>query len=152
MGSTCNIPANPCRSLLELCLRGAQWPNELLDRALAVDEGRAFLSIVVERLGDLFDPQLCGVYDRLFSEAIRRVAPELSSRVRPAPAPSAPPANTARVYVLSRVTLGADVAVTSVLIDAAKRRYPDAEIVFVGSRKSFELFRSEEHTSELQSH
>ena len=44
MGSTCNIPANPCRSLLELCLRGAQWPNELLDRALAVDEGRAFLA------------------------------------------------------------------------------------------------------------
>ena len=59
------------------------------------------------------------------------------------PAPSAPPANTARVYVLSRVTLGADVAVTSVLIDAAKRRYPDAEIVFVGSRKSFELFEAD---------
>jgi ADP-heptose:LPS heptosyltransferase len=47
------------------------------------------------------------------------------------------------VYVLSRVTLGADVAVTSVLLDAAKRRYPDAEIVFVGPRKNFELFEND---------
>ncbi|MEQ1932524.1 MAG: hypothetical protein ABL962_01405 [Fimbriimonadaceae bacterium] len=143
MGSTCNIPANPCKALLDLCLRGVQWPNELLDRALAVDEGRAFLSIVVERLGDLFDPQLCGVYDRLFPEAIRRIAPGLMPRVRPAPSTATPPEHTNRVYILSRVTLGADVAVTSVLIDAAKRRYPSAEIVFVGSQKSFELFESD---------
>jgi len=47
------------------------------------------------------------------------------------------------VYVLSRVTLGADVAVTSVLLDAAKRRYADAEIVFVGPRKSYELFEAD---------
>jgi hypothetical protein len=45
--------------------------------------------------------------------------------------------------VLSRVTLGADVAVTSVLLDAAKRRYPSAEIVFVGPLKSYELFESD---------
>ena len=36
-----------------------------------------------------------------------------------------------------------DVAVTSVLLDAAKRRYPDAEIVFVGPRKSYELFEAD---------
>ena len=29
-----------------------------------------------------------------------------------------------RIYVLSRVTLGADVAVTSVMLDAVKRAYP----------------------------
>ena len=34
-------------------------------------------------------------------------------------------------------------AVTSVLIDAAKRRYPDAEIVFVGPRKSYEMFEAD---------
>ncbi len=45
-----------------------------------------------------------------------------------------------RVFVLSRVTLGADVAVTSVLMSAAKQRFPDAEIVFVGPRKNYELF------------
>ena len=41
------------------------------------------------------------------------------------------------------MTLGADVAVTSVLIDAAKRRYPDAEILFAGPRKSYELFEAD---------
>jgi ADP-heptose:LPS heptosyltransferase len=46
----------------------------------------------------------------------------------------------ARVVVLSRVTLGADVAVTSVLMNAAKRRYPEAAIVFAGPRKNYELF------------
>jgi ADP-heptose:LPS heptosyltransferase len=53
------------------------------------------------------------------------------------------PAAVDRVYVLSRITLGADVAVTSVLLDAAKRRYPHAEIVFVGPNKCFELFADE---------
>jgi ADP-heptose:LPS heptosyltransferase len=47
------------------------------------------------------------------------------------------------VYVLSRITLGADVAVTSVLLDAAKRRYPDAEIVFVGPRTSYEMVEAD---------
>jgi ADP-heptose:LPS heptosyltransferase len=44
------------------------------------------------------------------------------------------------VYVLSRVTLGADIAVTSVLMAAAKQRFPNAEIVFVGPRKNYGLF------------
>jgi hypothetical protein len=100
------------------------------------------MSIVVERLGDLFEPRLCDTYARVFSEVIARVCPELIPRTRRAPfnrfAKSAE-----RVYVLSRITLGADVAVTSVLLDAAKRRYPSAEIVFVGPRKNFELFEAD---------
>jgi hypothetical protein len=130
---------NTCNELLESCLRGEQWPDELLGRALAIVEGRAFLSVVVERLGDLFEPRLCETYDRLFTQAILRTTPELESRLRK-PAEHAPPDTANRVYVLSRVTLGADVAVTSVLLDAAKRRYPNAEIVFVGPLKSYELF------------
>ena len=46
---------------------------------------------------------------------------------RPPPRPVSPA--TAAVFVLSRVTLGADVAVTSVLLAAAKRRFPQARIV-----------------------
>jgi len=111
--------------------------------AIAVDEGRAFLSVVVERLGDLFEPRLCDTYERLFRDVILRVAPELAPRLREdGPAPEAPK-TCERVYVLSRVTLGADVAVTSVLIDAAKQRYPGAKIVFVGPRKSYELFEAD---------
>ena len=133
MGSICN-------DLLECCLSGEEWSADLLERAIAVEDGRALLSIVVERLGDLFEPRLCEVYARLFTEVIERVAPDLGPRVRRARVGPGPPASIDRVYVLSRVTLGADVAVTSVMLDAAKRRYPDAEIVFAGPRKSYEMF------------
>jgi len=134
---------NTCNELLGYGLRGESWPDELLDRALAVDEGRALLSIVVERLADLFEPRLCDTYERLFTSVIERVCPELRPRIRRGNKPCAPPQSADRVYVLSRVTLGADVAVTSVLMDAAKRRYPSAEIVFVGPRKSYELFEGD---------
>ena len=135
--------ADACAELLERCLRRQEWSAELLDRAIAVDHGRAFVSVVVERLGDLFEPQLCSIYKRLFAEAIARVAPDLTRRVRRSTAFHRAPESASRVYVLSRVTLGADVAVTSVLLDAAKQRYPDAEIVFVGPRKNFELFEND---------
>ncbi len=129
-----------CSELLDCCLRGETWPGELLNRALAEQEGRAFLSIVVERLGDLFEPRLCQVYEELFRAVIGKVCPELKARVRQGPARGRPARACRMVYVLSRVTLGADVAVSSVLLDAAKRRYPGAEIVFVAPRKNYELF------------
>ncbi len=115
----------------------------MLREALAEDEGRAFLSIVVERLGDLFEPRLCDVYAELFTETIGIVAPELMPRVRRAKPPGRAPDSAERVYVLSRITLGADIAVTSVVLDAAKKRYPDAKILFVGPRKNFELFEAD---------
>jgi hypothetical protein len=136
-----NTSNHACQELLAHCLSGQQWPADLLDRAIAEDSGRALFSIVVERLGDLFEPRLCEVYDRLISEVIARVAPELRDRLRvPSSANPPVPGTVDRVYVLSRITLGADVAVTSVLLDAAKRRYPRAEIVFVGPQKCYELF------------
>ena len=140
---------NTCNQLLEYCLRGERWPDSLLDQALAIDDGRAFLSIVIERLGDLFDPRLCETYDRLFTQVILRTAPEMASRLRNPNTRIVAPDSATRVYVLSRVTLGADVAVTSVLLDAAKRRYPNAEIVFVGSRKSYELFEADSRIKHL---
>ena len=128
---------------MDLCLRGETRPSDLLDRAIQEDDGRALLSVVVERLGDLFEPRLCEVYARLFTEVIERAAPALTPRIRQSRSASQAPRDTDRVYVLSRITLGADVAVTSVLLDAAKRRYPDAEIVFVGPRKSYEVFEGD---------
>ena len=52
------LSASTCNELLDLCLRGQPWSSELLDRAIAEEEGRALMSIVVERLGDLFEPRL----------------------------------------------------------------------------------------------
>jgi Glycosyltransferase family 9 (heptosyltransferase) len=124
-------------------LRGERWPHDLLSRALEIDEGRAFLSDVVERMGDLFEPRLREPYRELFSQAVALDCPELIPRLNRTLSAAAAPAHVSRVYVLSRVTLGADVAVTSVLLDAAKRRYPAAEIVFVAPRKNYELFESD---------
>jgi hypothetical protein len=135
--------ASTCSELLDLCLRGEAWPPGLLDRAIEEDDGRALLSIVVERLGDLFEPRLSDVYARLFTQVIERAAADLVPRIRRSRSMCTAPRDVHRVYVLSRVTLGADVAVTSVLIDAAKRGYPDAEIVFVGPRKSYEMFEGD---------
>ena len=132
-----------CSRLLEYCLRGEEWPPELLDQAIAIDDGRVLLSVVVERLADLFEPSLCRTYEALFTRVIERVAPELGARIREGPGAHSPPRSVQRVYVLSRVTLGADVAVTSVLLDTAKKRYPEAEIVFVGPQKSYELFEAD---------
>jgi hypothetical protein len=131
------------QQLLEYCVRGEPWPSELLDHAMEEEEGRALLSTVVERLGDLFEPALCRTYERLFRQVIERACPELVPRLRPGGGPHAAPASADRVYVLSRITLGADVAVTSVLLNAAKQRYPDAEILFVGPRKSYEMFEAD---------
>lgn len=131
------------QQLLEHCLRNEPWSSELLDRAMAEEEGRALLSIVVERLGDLFEPAHCRTYERLFTQVIERACPELIPRLRKSAQPHSAPATANRVYVLSRITLGADVAVTSVMLDAAKKRYPGAEIVFVGPRKSHEMFEAD---------
>ncbi len=132
-----------CKEVLAYCLRGESVPDHLLNRALEIDDGRAFLSVVVERLGDLFEPRLCDAYEELFPRVIARVYPDLMPRVRRIRGSAAAPAPAERVYVLSRVTLGADIAVTSVLLDAAKKRYPGAEILFVGPRKNFELFEAD---------
>ena len=85
-------PSVRVRGVTRVCLRGKEWTAELLDRALAIDDGRAFLSIVVERLGDLFEPRLCEVYAALFAQAIERVSAGARSRVRRGPiaTPEAP--------------------------------------------------------------
>jgi ADP-heptose:LPS heptosyltransferase len=127
---------------LNLCLAHQSVPPDLLGKALTVNEGRAFLSTVVEYLADLFEPKLAKTYATLFTQAITLIAPELSARVRTSVSKPLP-ARAERVYVLSRITLGADIAVTSVLMDAAKRRYPEASIVFVGPPKNYELFAAD---------
>ncbi len=130
MGSTSS-------KLLELCLHGEDWLQDLLDRAIAEPD---FLSVVIEGLNDRFEPRLVEVYERLFTQVIRKIAPELRLRRR---TQAEPPKTIDRVYILSRVTLGADVAVTSVMLDAMKKRYPEAKIIFVGPRKSYELFQAD---------
>jgi ADP-heptose:LPS heptosyltransferase len=101
---------------------------------------------VIERFADLFEPELCEVYARLFSHVISRALPEYSAedlylryrRVRQVRKFAG--GEVSRVFVLSRITLGADVAVTSVAIAAAKERFPNAEICLVAPLKNAELY------------
>jgi len=154
------------QEILDDCLRDGTWPVRTLDRLIerALDEEderlasaatRALFGIVIERLGDLFEPRLCDVYAQLFSHVISRAIPgyradELLLRYqRIRQVRRFPGGEVQRVFVLSRVTLGADVAVTSIVLAAAKRRFPDAEICLVGPEKNAELFAADERIVSL---
>jgi ADP-heptose:LPS heptosyltransferase len=123
--------------------------REILARAIAGDpprtlppellDGRcssALFGILVEGLSDRFEPALCDIYAQLFAPLVG-ADPARYFRVREVRPVREEPA---RVVVLSRVTLGADVAVTSVLLAAARKRFPDAKIIFAGPGKNCELF------------
>ena len=115
----------------------------------------ALFSEVIEPLSDAFEPANCDKYADLFSDILSREAGldgaalrERYERIRH-PAPFAGDAE--HVCVLSRVTLGADLAVTSVFLDAAKKRFPGARIYLVGPAKNYELFNGDPRIAHLPS-
>ena len=142
------MPSASCRDLardvLDRSIAGS--PPAELPRALTEDAcGAALFGILVEGLADRFEPALADIYVRLFAQAIAQVRPgqradALAARYRRVRQTRPAIGNPSRVFVLSRVTLGADVAVTSVLVAAARRRFPRAALVFAGPRKNYELF------------
>ena len=138
------------------------------DDPLAASSGTdAIFRRIVEPWGDRFEKRLCDSYVQFFAQAIdfcRRLPgrhaldQELSAfgmtgrdrflqragsleRARPFSADELSKAE--KVLVLSRVTLGADVAVTSVLINKLKRACPRAEIRLLGGEKAAAFFASD---------
>lgn len=141
--------------LLACILEGNPWPDYLLRRALIEDEGRLLFSVVIERLGDLFEPHLCDSYARLFARVVELLRPDTKAidllnryervrKVRPCQKKI-----VRSVFLLSRVTLGADVAVTSVLLQALRKRFPEAALFFVGSRKNWDLFSADRRVQHM---
>jgi ADP-heptose:LPS heptosyltransferase len=129
------------------------WPRDAVDDLLArailnEHSSRVFFRGVVEKICDSFDPEAARVYADLFAHVVARVLPGYShhalleryERVRRVRYYSGAPR---RVCVLSRVTLGADVVVTSMMLQAAKQRFPHAEICFVGPAKNAALFEAD---------
>ncbi len=53
-----------------------------------------------------------------------------------------PPADCDKIVVLSRVTIGADILLTSVLVKRLQQRYPNAHITIIGDKKLHGLFGS----------
>ncbi len=89
--------------------------------------------MIVESLADSFDPAQAAAYEdlmRLWIPARPPIQPRLPEFVE-------------TVYVLSRVTLGADIKITSVILDAMKKRFPAAAIVLVANRKSIALYSAD---------
>jgi ADP-heptose:LPS heptosyltransferase len=134
------------------------------DPSLARAGLHSLFPLLIEHLGDAFTPEACAAYDRLFVQVIQhcRKLPkgavldhqlrcfglftETDLLVRAAHVrerkrfDSAQARRINKVFVLSRVTLGADVAVTSVALAAMKATFPAAEIRLVANTKAFQLF------------
>ncbi|MBA3974695.1 MAG: hypothetical protein C0504_10835 [Candidatus Solibacter sp.] len=151
-----NISADELAArLLDDCLNARPWSHSdarsLASAALSDDPrqarsaARALFTGLIEPFADLFDPRLAADYAAIFSVVIARALPSLRapdllarygvvSSVRPITG------EPKRVIVLSRVTLGADISITSLFLDAAKRRFPAAGIILAGASKAWELF------------
>jgi ADP-heptose:LPS heptosyltransferase len=125
-----------------------------------------FFTSLVEQLADSFEPEAVTLYNRAFAQVIQFCRRDLRAETLDAElekfglrseadliaraetlrlvssrcAPGGSVDRIRRVVVLSRVTLGADVAITSVILDRMKRHFPFAEIVLVGGNKASELF------------
>jgi ADP-heptose:LPS heptosyltransferase len=123
----------------------------------------ALFEIVVEKLCDDFEDLPVEVYSRVMCQVISfcRTVPagksldarltdfgvaspeELLRRAvathtrQPRRDPARPPR---RIVLLSRVTIGADVAILSVMIQRLRRLFPETDLVVVGNRKLEELF------------
>jgi hypothetical protein len=121
-----------CKDALDAIRRSERLPEALI-RSLGEDQPADFFRIIVESLADSFDPAQAAAYEELM-----RVWIPPRPRIQPVI-----PENVETVYVLSRVTLGADIKITSVILDAMKERFVGADRILVANRKSAELFASD---------
>jgi ADP-heptose:LPS heptosyltransferase len=125
---------------------------------------RILFPALIERLNDSFDPAACELYDRIFAQVIdfyRRLpqARDFDEALRgfnlmnesdllgrksvirnPRSSILDPRSSILKVLFLSRVTIGADVAVTSVIMAKLRALLPGAEFVLLGPAKLRELF------------
>lgn len=133
------------------------------DETVAIASSRALFRSLVEPLSDAFEPADVSLYNRVFTQIVeacrrtergRALDQQLSSfhlpneaslllrveRLRRTQRCAIDLGGVRRVLVLSRVTLGADLAVTSVILERLGKELPAAEIILVGSPKARELF------------
>lgn len=140
------------------CTRSLAEAAFCSDPDLAAAATKALFSELVEEWADRFEPSLCATYAAFMSEVLYApgspVAAVLATLGYGEPEElldrylrTASAGRTAgldrrhvkKVAVLSRITLGADVAVTRPLLLAAARAFPAAEIEFIGPKKNADL-------------
>jgi ADP-heptose:LPS heptosyltransferase len=140
------------------------------DPAIARAGSLSLFRNIVEPFGDTFEPAMdalyvrffCGVIDccrrrpsfhaldaqlRRFGLETNQKLLERAARIRNAqhhtPIPEAASHRVKTVLVPSRVTLGADIAVTSVILNRLKCVFPGARMALLGSAKAGSLFASD---------
>ncbi len=126
--------------------------DQVIAEALASPEGSsALFRDLVEPLADAFEFKLANAYVHVFARVIEAVFPDLDAatlierfmRIR-RPRKFLGNAESVRdVFVLSRITIGADIAITSRILRAVFVHFPNATIHFVGPRRNFEIFEPE---------
>ncbi|MFQ5912480.1 MAG: glycosyltransferase family 9 protein [Nitrospinota bacterium] len=134
------------------------------DPELAKPATSAYFSGLIERLADTFQrsdllaqqavlartimrvralPQTQGFHDRLTAFGLN-TEEDMGQRVRQQRLPKRLDHTGAlrvrKVLLFSRVTIGADIALTSLAIEKMRRRFPQAEIVLFGDRELEQLF------------
>ena len=142
-----------------LCEMGTQNRNARLNDPAA----RALFGIIIERLCDEFEELPTEFYNQVMAQVIsycRQIPPgepldrKLSAanimtsddiiaragRIRGygnrLPVDNPP----RKIFVLSRVTIGADVAVTSVILQRLSKLFPSSELILIGPAKCREIF------------
>ncbi|HSF33313.1 MAG TPA: glycosyltransferase family 9 protein [Candidatus Tectomicrobia bacterium] len=134
------------------------------DPALSQIGVHGLFPLLVERLGDAFTPEACALYNRLFAQVIQHcrrqpngvaidrqlqafgLGTEADLLLRAAHVRTLRRFDKEQIrsvkkaFVLSRVTLGADVAVTSVVLAALRKVFPTAEIKLLAHAKTLQLF------------
>ena len=155
-------PEQSSAAVEELC-RLATSP----DHSVAQAGSDAIFRLIVEPLADSFEPRDCDRYIGFFSRVVEycrrlpggrpldeklrsfglRTEAEFLTRAgrarRVCALPHGALQRTRKVLVLSRVTLGADVAVTSVILSRMKQLLPEADICLLGSPKASGLLASD---------
>lgn len=140
------------------CTRSLAGAALCSDLDLAAAATKALFSGLVEEWADRFEPYLCDTYAAFMSEVLYApgspVAAALGTLGYGQPetlldryrrtasnerAAGLDRGRVKKVAVLSRITLGADVAVTRPLLLAAARAFRAAEIEFIGPKKNADL-------------
>ena len=138
---------------------GAPWrematglARAAVDPATAAAASQALFAGVVEPLADSFDPEQATAYTQFF-EHVLGVAGFEGAVQHPSAAPVEARVEldrVRRVVVLSRVTLGADIAVSSVFLRMALDLPSQPEVVFAAGAKNLALFAGESRVEPLE--
>ncbi len=134
-----------------------------LDSGLNSIAARALFSIIIESLCDDFEELQTETYNRVMTQIITfcrklPVAKELDrclndfkiysrndlleriKTIRMDAKILSPQRDVKKILLLSRVTIGADVAVTSIIIQRLAELFPEAEMVLIGGSKLEEIY------------